>query len=652
MTTTRLALRLVVSMLGLFTAARLALLLGYYDAHFSALPWPTIALALLEGVRFDASVLATFVGLPLLLLLSPVPRSWRTPWQASWLWLVRAVGAAMICLLAADVLYYGYVKRHMFDEIIQVSADLSFVFDMAFQGFLPHTMAFVGAVISLVWFAARRDRLPYAYGPRPWLQASLGLLVLGAAVRGSFGLKPLNIPDAFRHGDPARADLILNGAFTAWHASRNSKQLQVPRLPAAEERQVLTHLGFDPAADFPFLRDLSAANPSALATPVAESTMATARPYRNVVIILLESWFNHYLDVFGKNNFAVTPHFDAMAREGLRFPNFFANGTRSIEAIQAVLTSLPATPGQPHLGLGLEMLVRTGLGQVARQNSVTTMFAQSGLRDSFRLQAIAGALGFQQYYGAEDYPMVLNYGDGPPPAFGYDYEMLQFMREKFDAASEPFCAFMFTGTTHTPFILPPIRRANAHDDPEGEHGFLNTLYYSDAAIGAFFQAAAKSSWFQDTLFVFTGDHTFPKYGDFALPELYRVPLVIWSPRMQQGAEVPTYGSHVDILPTVAHLAGWQGSMTTVGQNLLAIDRDAGRAFIPARSGNTVWLETKGFVRLQGDTLLKHSEPTTDCSVTCFDGMRRQAMSLLGLITDSLQKNRWQAATLRSPMPDP
>ena len=42
----------------------------------------------------------------------------------------------------------------------------------------------------------------------------------------------------------------------------------------------------------------------------------------------------------------LTPNVDRMAREGIMFPNFHASGQRSFEGVQAVLTGLPALPGE------------------------------------------------------------------------------------------------------------------------------------------------------------------------------------------------------------------------------------------------------------------------------------------------------------------
>src|SRR5690554_908404 len=95
-----------------------------------------------------------------------------------------------------------------------------------------------------------------------------------------------------------------------------------------------------------------------------------------------------------------------------------------------------------------------------------TVMMQTSSRRSFHMDAIASLVGFNQYYGMEDFPMLRDYPVSMP-AFGWDYEGLMFLSQKLKQvdADSPFFAFFFTGTTHEPF---PDPGQEFHVYPHGE----------------------------------------------------------------------------------------------------------------------------------------------------------------------------------------
>ena len=113
----------------------------------------------------------------------------------------------------------------------------------------------------------------------------------------------------------------------------------------------------------------------------------------------------------------------------------------------------------------------------------------------------------------------------------------------------------------------------------------NAVRLIDHFIGTWLEEVKKGSYINDTIFVFYGDHgtscpQTPGMGaDFALNLVpLRVPLFIWSPGLHLSPQrIDTPASIVDILPTVAALAGVPVLNTTMGQNLLAPDLNPNRS---------------------------------------------------------------------------
>ncbi len=280
----------------------------------------------------------------------------------------------------------------------------------------------------------------------------------------------------------------------------------------------------------------------------------------NIVLLLLESWNAEYLTAFQDGVPEVTPFFSSLASKGRRYQNFYAGGTRSIEAIQALLTGFPSLQGFPNLGQGFELLKVSQLGSLAKQAGYRTIFAQSSPRRSYSLDSAAQQLGFEEYYGKEDFKTYLDYGGQADPQFGWDHNTFMSMAERLEGEDRPFLLVLFTGTTHTPFRLPPHPLNSKDHLEDNKIGFMNTLHYSDWAMGEFFEKCKKESWFSNTFFIFTADHTLQAYDPSVAEKRFRVPLLLFHEKAIAPGDELNPASHVDIFPTLLRLMGIEVGM--------------------------------------------------------------------------------------------
>ena len=69
-----------------------------------------------------------------------------------------------------------------------------------------------------------------------------------------------------------------------------------------------------------------------------------AKP-RHVVLIMVESLSAEFLGAYGSTK-GLTPNLDRFAREGLKFTNAYATGTRTVRGLEAVSVGTPPVPGQ------------------------------------------------------------------------------------------------------------------------------------------------------------------------------------------------------------------------------------------------------------------------------------------------------------------
>jgi len=604
--------------LGLFVALKIALVWHYRHDFLGKLSGYDCAAALAYGLKFDFASVSTFLGLPLLALCLPIPavagsRLWRRLWTA----VALVMTTALVFLLIADFLYFGYAKRHLADElVIMPAADILSIMSEGF--YLGMVLAVIAAGILLTALLTAR------VAARPLLAQSWAITVFaGCAVfiflsaRG-LGSKPLNIADAFAmNSNVAFANIALNGVFSASHAGLEGEAINHRHFSEAELTAVMGALQRQPQAP-------------------QSATVATPRP--NIVIILLESWSAYYVDSFANRGFGKTPHFDGLAREGLLFENFYASGSRSIEALQAVLTGVPPARGAPVLGKGLEILNVPKLGELGKAAHYRTALVQSSPRGSMRLDALAKALGFDEYYGQEDMPARLAYEDVQGSKFGWDYEAFQQLGDVLDKSPGPTLAVLFTGTTHLPFAKPPAPCAREPHDAEGESGFLNTLCYADWSLGEFFSRARQAPWFDNTVFILTADHTLGAFHDFPLLAQFHIPLVIYGkPLAGQHGRRPRYGSQVDILPTVVGLMGLAKQDHAIGNSLLAASADY--AFISSRFHAPTLVTRDGYLRHNLHTVVEKQCLAASCSDDVWQNMQRFLLALDQKANDLLRSKQ-------------
>jgi phosphoglycerol transferase MdoB-like AlkP superfamily enzyme len=160
----------------------------------------------------------------------------------------------------------------------------------------------------------------------------------------------------------------------------------------------------------------------------------------------------------------------------------------------------------------------------------------------------------------------------------YDEHTFEKANETFKQSEKPFFAIVFSLTSHTPYVIPPD--ASKVFGPEVEHHqFLNSLSYSDKALGKFFKLAKGEKYFKDTLFIIMADHT---EGPSTIDDLYEnhhIPCLIYSPGMVNPGRYDQVASHMDILPTIYDLLklpvmhnSWGKSIYNSGKRIALIPR--------------------------------------------------------------------------------
>ncbi|MHC4378853.1 MAG: LTA synthase family protein, partial [Planctomycetota bacterium] len=547
--------------LALLCVARLLLLL-FNRQQFEALSGSEVVLSLLRGLRFDLSLVATFAGLPVLMLLLPFRWSSSRPWQLTWSRLCLVLTCASLMVVVVDLNYFALVHRHLGVEVAASTSEFSSLAALVLQEYPLQLLVLLSLPVGLLLFWPRLERWDDARrgDERPAaLVAPLALVLLVLGMRGGFGGKPLNIVNAFESGSLARGYLELNAPFSLYHSLRNSRFRPVEFMEE-EEAYALS-------------RDLLVGDGEVLVSPdelplQRRRAGGTSRP--NVVVIVMESWGAHYVDSLrerrGLEPLGATPHFDALAREGLLLERLYCAGQLSIHGLAAVLAGVPSLPNFPWMGRGIEQSELSYLGHIAAEAGYQTHFLRGAKRSSFRLDAISALAGFETYMGMED--LIANTGQEPMEMWGsWDEDLFAELHRMNQEAQEPFLGFCFTVSTHEPYQVPEGFDASRFEGhPEAD--YLASLAYSDACLGRFLEQARAAGDFEDTVFLITSDHV--RRG-FEAPDderdLFHIPGLLIGPGIQPGILSAVCGQ-TDLLPTLCDAAGWPASYSPLGRSLL------------------------------------------------------------------------------------
>jgi phosphoglycerol transferase MdoB-like AlkP superfamily enzyme len=233
-------------------------------------------------------------------------------------------------------------------------------------------------------------------------------------------------------------------------------------------------------------------------------------------------------------------------------------------------------------------------------------------------------------------PILLDYQEVNGAKFGWDYETLMFAADKIDRIEKPFLVYIFTGTTHTPFPRLPNGLEKYPHNPDNEKGFLNTLNYTDWSIGEFMGRLKKRPWFNNTIFVFTGDHALAHFQTGPFPEKFHIPLIIYAPGMIKPAIVKDVSSQLDLFPTLIQLMNLEASFSSFGNNLLTPTRDP---FAFVRNGSIVGIITsEGYLSHS----LKNRLETGGSSLSPadFDTMEKKLLATDQMVYETLLSNQW------------
>ena len=590
-------------------AIRLSLY-GFYPDDFSDLSRSEFLASLLMGFRVDMIDIFTFSSAFVLLLLAIKNTKLRV--VVALLWAV--VLDTIFVLSFSDVLYYDYIHRHISNELFHLANDTDIIIGMAFGSMLIYTI--LATLFSLIFFY-----LVYKLFSKPLQNFISGkkliatfiatILLFFIGIRNKFEGKSFGVSDAYAVNKVSSGNLALNGFFTIYRTAKHPIKHNL--MPLDKAIKITKEALQTPNAPFIYKE-----------YPLERHYKKKNTPKYNVVIVLLESFGAEHLDGFTHyKELNVTPYFKKLSNEGLKFTNFYSNGYRSIFGITSIFSGVTIPAGADFLGSGLELSNLSYLGNVAKENGYSTISMQASNRRSYRVDAVSHLAGFDKYYGASDMPNVEKVDKGRKVITGtYDFNMFDFYHKKLNKMKEPFLGFAFTDSTHSDFHLPSAKFERYPPDLKNYNGSLNAYIYADNSIRRFMEGVKKEPWFDRTIFIFTSDHGTGnalcpigreyRPDDKPLPSIehFRIPLIIYAPKIFKPKVIKTLGCHNDIFPTIVDMLGWDANITTMGSSLF--DKKVHERFAYFYAGNLIGIVTdKGYMKYNFKNIVENSADKKD-----------------------------------------
>ncbi len=517
---------------------------------------------MLGGLRFDAAAIAYTNALFLLLSFLPLLLRFSRPVRIARKWIYVATNAIALGMNCADIIYYRFTARRstlsVLNEFKNESAgSIMKLFGQFFIDYWYVLIIWIGIIVILILLYGKdatinpkrrsttRTHLLFLAQEIPVLLIMATISIAG--IRGDLrhSTRPITISNAAKYANNVKEiGIVLNTPFSVYRTA--SKKI-LPRVNYYDNPETLN------------------AQYNPIITPQPNDS---ARRY-NIVVIIVESLSREFISSYNPERKAngyegYTPFLDSLISESLTFRHSFANGHKSISAMPSALASIPMMV-EPFVVTSYSTNRINGIATLLNHEGYRTAFFHGAPNGSMGFDAFAKTAGFQSYYGMNEYPNASKDFDD---WWGiWDEPFLQYFAQSLNTMRQPFATALFTLSSHHPFHIPEQYKGKF---PKGHRPLHQCVGYTDHALRQFFAYVKKTDWYQNTIFVITGDHTNQKY----LPEYktsvtdFAVPLIFHFGDGHLKGMRNEIAQQIDITPTLLGLIGNQQPYIAFGQDLL------------------------------------------------------------------------------------
>lgn len=414
------------------------------------------------------------------------------------------------------------------------------------------------------------------------------------AIRGTRS-KPLNIADPINFVDNKKADMVLNTPFTVVRTI--GKTLSIERITYYPEEQ----LG-------------KMRNDRHHFTTADSISGVSSQSGKNIMFIVLESGGAQLIDRLGfakgEKRRNLFPFLDSLIDKSLVIEDVMATGIISNNGLNAMFMGFPSFDPLYFVTTSYVNEDYDTPAQLLKESGYYPKFYYGCNEGSFYIGPTMKLAGFADIVTKNNYTLPYE----SLSQWGiWDHEMAEFVANDISSLPQPFFAVWFTINAHSPFEVPGKFISSLHNEPDTPE---IALEYTDYALKQFFTLADKQPWYEKTMFIITGDHGNRDFKGKPIDTpwiKYHIPFIVFAP---DGSIKPKrlagkVMSQFDIMPTMLHLAGYEGEFFSLGTDYFdpvkphyAISKVEGRFMV---TGNKYVI----FTDVKGERILDVYDITTD-----------------------------------------
>ncbi len=488
----------------------------------------------------------------------------------------------LLFFYTADFIHYAYVHQRLNASILSYIDNPLISMQMMWQSYPIITIIIIFLVVE--WVLYKFISFTYQLSDKYErtgsqfkniiIQTIFFIILLYAAIGNIIykgGQYPLRWSNAYSLGSDYKANVALN-PMQSFFSTLNFRSSKIDTDLIKKNYSVIADYLAIPSNE----QDAQNLQFARIHNPVNNNLEAST--IKNVVLVICES-FSAYKSSLMGNPLNTTPYFNDMKKQGVYFNRAFSPAYGTARGVWAVLTGTPDV---------LEGKTSSRNPLAVDQHSIIANF-----KNYEKYYFLGGSASWANIRGVltnniSDLKIFEqgSYQSSEIDVWGIsDKNLFLEANKTLSKNTKPFFAIIQTADNHRPYTIPAedlkvFVKKTVPKDSLLKFGFenneeYNAFRYTDFCIEQFIEAAKKEKYFNETLFVFIGDHGIKGDAGTMLPKSFteqgltnmHVPLLFYAPSILQPKEYSIPVSQLDVLPSIASLCNIPYTNTTMGKNV-------------------------------------------------------------------------------------
>ena len=488
----------------------------------------------------------------------------------------------LLFFYTADFIHYAYVHQRLNASILSYIDNPLISMQMMWQSYSIITIIIIFLVVE--WVLYKFISFTYQLSDKYErtgsqfkniiIQTIFFIILLYAAIGNIIykgGQYPLRWSNAYSLGSDYKANVALN-PMQSFFSTLNFRSSKIDTDLIKKNYSVIADYLTIPSNE----QDAQNLQFARIHNPVNNNLEAST--IKNVVLVICES-FSAYKSSMMGNPLNTTPYFNDMKKQGVYFNRAFSPAYGTARGVWAVLTGTPDV---------LEGKTSSRNPLAVDQHSIIADF-----KNYEKYYFLGGSASWANIRGVltnniSDLKIFEqgSYQSSEIDVWGIsDKNLFLEANKTLSKNTKPFFAIIQTADNHRPYTIPAedlkvFVKKTVPKDSLLKFGFenneeYNAFRYTDFCIEQFIEAAKKEKYFNETLFVFIGDHGIKGDAGTMLPKSFteqgltnmHVPLLFYAPSILQPKEYSIPVSQLDVLPSIASLCNIPYTNTTMGKNV-------------------------------------------------------------------------------------